>query len=324
MRRLALPLLALFAAGCLDLDFDPPHLIKEARIIGLRPEPPEAQFGEDVVFTTLIVDETGADLSEAPDVELRWTVCVSLAAIIRGAGLGAGSELDDDCREGGEDLIRLDTEGLPPNAARLPGAEVLAVVAQLMMPGPGGPMPEPVPGLEPGLIDSLLVVIAEVGVPLSVRLEVYRQGEQILVGFKRFAITMRADPTTNPPPPRFSLDGAFVSARDGDDPTLCVPEGDALTVEAGAEVALDPDDDEEAWLETYPVFNFDGVVQENEESAYYSWFVTAGSVADDITQRPNDDTTWTAPEEPGTYPLWVVVRDGHLGMSWCRVDVVVR
>lgn len=323
MRRLLPVLCVLLSTGCLDIDFDSPHLIQYERIIGLRAEPPEAQFGEDVVFTALVVDETGANLAMEPDVELRWSVCVSLAAIVRGAGLGAGSDLEDDCREGGDDLVRLSAEGLPPDSARLPGAAVVAVIAELMAPGGGGGLPS-IPGLDPGSARSLLTVIAEVGVPLSVRLEVYRQGELIQTGFKRFAIVMREDPTTNPPPPRFAFDGAFVSARGEGDPTRCVPEEGPIVLDAGAEIALDPDDDEEAWLETYPVFNFDGEVQENEESAYYSWFVTAGSMADDITQRPEDDTAWTTPEEPGTYPLWLVVRDGHLGMSWCQVDVEVR
>lgn len=327
MTRVHLTALAvtLLASGCLDIDFDPPHLIKTPRILAIQAEPPEVAFGGDVVFEALLVDFDGAPLADQPGVELVWTTCISLREVVAASGLGAGSGLDDNCDEGGDDLVRLETEGLPPGTALLPGTAFTRLLT--MLPMGGEPMPPPPGGgeVDPELIETLTTVIAEVGVPLRVRLEVFRDGELILSGFKRFAITQRADPTTNPPPPRAMIGDVWVSARDGDDPHRCDPEEGALPVVAPEEeIAIDPDDDEEAWLESYPVFALSNSIQINEESAYYSWFVNRGAMADDITQRPLDDTAWTAPEEPGVYPLWVVVRDGHLGISWCRAEIEVR
>ena len=154
--------------------------------------------------------------------------------------------------------------------------------------------------------------------------EAFRDGELIAFGFKRFAITQRASPTTNPPPPRFSVGDVWLSARGGGDPHVCAPEeGARPVVEAEAEVTITPEEGEEAWLEPYPVFALGNEIQLNEEQAYYSWFVTAGEMDDDVTQRPEREVIWTAPEEPGVYPLWLVVRDGHLGMSYCRAEIEV-
>ena len=326
-RSTAVLLAALFSlslgSGCIDANFDAPSLVKSPRILAIRAEPPELAFGEDVDFEALLLDGDGSPLAEQAGVELRWTVCLSLAEVVSAAGLGFNSGLEDTCNEGGPDLVRLDTEGLAPNAAHLPGTEFFRLLTMLPMggpppTGPGGEM------LDPTLTDTLTTIIAVVGVPLRVRLEVWRDGEMILSAFKRFAITQREDPTTNPPPPRFSVAEVWLSARDGADPHRCEPEeGARPMVTAGAEVTIVPSDDEDTWLESYPVYGLDGSMLINDESAYYSWFSTAGGFDDAITQIPNSDVVWTAPDEPGVYPIWVVVRDGHLGLGWCESEVEV-
>jgi len=312
---------ALALSGCFGTNFDPPHVVKTPRILGISAEPPEIAFGQDVLFEALLVDEDGSDLATAPGVELRFMVCVSLRAIVSAAGLGSGGQTDN-CSEGGDDLVRLETGGdLPPGSARLPGIALLRLAEGLSMGG------EPPPGeqaLDPELAQTLAAVIALVGVPLRLRLEVWRDGEPILVGTKRFAITQRAMPTTNPPPPRFRVGETWLSARDGEDPHLCAPEAEDAIVEAGAEITITPDENEEEWIETYPAIDLSAGLVTNDESAYYSWFSTGSAFSADITQRPLREVTWTAPEEPGTYPIWLVVRDGHLGASWCRAEVTVR
>mgnify|MGYP000078389882 CR=1 FL=1 len=50
--------------------------------------------------------------------------------------------------------------------------------------------------------------------------------------------------------------------------------------------------------------------------------VAGGSFDPEITLAPERATVWTTPRDAGVYPLWVVVRDGHLGTSGCRVGVV--
>ncbi len=320
MTRLIVALsVVLSASGCLGNNFDPPHLVKGPRILDIVAEPPEVPFGQDVYFEALTVDADGSNLATAEGVELRFMVCMSAAAIVSGAGLGFGQGLSDNCGEGGDDLVRLETGGdLPPGTARLPGTAFFRLLEDLMsMTGEGDEM------LDPQIAMTLTGIIAIVGVPLRLRLEIWRDGEQILTGFKRFAISQRTDLTTNPPPPRLAIGGVWVSARSGD-PRVCVPEeGATPIVIAATEVEITPDENEEEWIESYPVVGLDASVQINEESAYYSWFSIAGSFTSDITQRPERNVTWNAPEEPGRYPIWVVVRDGHLGSSFCRTEVEV-
>lgn len=318
-------LLALVGAtGCLDIDFEPQHLVQTPRILAISADPGESEFGSDVRFSALIRDSDGSDLLVQDDVELRWTVCLSTASIIRASGLGFGMSLDDNCAEGGDDLYVLTTEGLPSGEALLPGAAFLQLAASLPM---GGTMPPDGGGLvDPMLLETLTTVLGEVGIPLRVRLEVRRAGELILRGFKRFAIVARSQTTTNPPPPRFAVDGVWLSARvDGGNPRFCVPEDGARpVVAAGAEVELTPDPEDEIWMEEYPVFNLTGELQTNQESAYYSWFTTAGELSGDITQAPLRDLMWTAPEVSGVYPFWLVVRDGHYGIVWCQAEIEVE
>ena len=314
----ALALLPL--GGCLDINFDAPHLVKSDRILGIRVEPPEVPFGEDVRFEALLVSADGRPLTEDPEVTVRWTVCLSLAEIFSAAGLGASSDLTDTCGEGGPDLVVLEADPDHPERATIPGAAFFALAAQLPM---GGGME--VPGVDPELGDTLIAVLSEVGIAMRVRLEVRRGSELLFTGFKRFALAMREDLTSNPPPPRFAVNGVWLTARTGGNPRFCVPEeGEPPVVAPEAEADLTPDEDDAEWMETYPVFNLNGVIQQNRESAYYSWFSTAGAMSADITQAPNRDAVWTAPEEPGLYPIWLVVRDGHLGASWCLAEVEVR
>ncbi len=291
---------ALLASGCINTNFDPPYLVKGPRILDIRAQPPEVAFGQDVVFESLLVDGDGSDLSTAPGVELRYTVCLSAKAVLDATGLGFASNLTDNCAEGGSDSVHLETGGdLPPGGARLPGSAFSQLLTGLM--AAGGAVGDA--GVGSSLASTLLEVVGQVGVPLEVHLEVRRDGAPILTGFKRFAITQRPNPTTNPPPPRFSVDGAWLNARNGSDPHDCAPEGAMPSVQAGADITLHPDEHEDAWIESYPVFNLDGQIQTNHESAYYSWYSTGGKFSEAITQRPMRDVTWTAPDMPDTYPI---------------------
>ncbi len=324
-RALAVSVLSLlFASGCLDINFDPPSIIKGPRLLALSASPPEALFGEDVEFEVLAVAEGATDLTASDGITVRWSVCLSVEQIVDAAGLGGGAGFADDCPP--DQTLVLESPDGDPRRAVLPGEVLFGILSMIPMTPPDEPIPDPmIPGIDPSVLSSLATVIAEVGVPLAVRVEFLRDGETVIKGYKRFAITTRSGATLNPPPPRLSVGDLEVSARAfRADPHACVAEGGAVpSVVAGAEVTLAPDPLEDPWLETYPVFDLGGQIIENRETAYYSWFSTGGSFDPEISQRPNRDTIWTAPTEPGTYPLFVVVRDGHLGLSWCRVDVTV-
>ncbi|MCB9594472.1 MAG: hypothetical protein H6719_17195 [Sandaracinaceae bacterium] len=297
--------------------------MKGPRILAMRANPPEALFGEDVHFEALVVDATGEDLTSQPGVTVRWTVCLSLGQILEAAGLGGNSGFTDGCSP--EETLVLEEDGAP-NRAVLPGEVLMAVIAMIPMTPPDEPIPDPgIPGVDPGILSSLATVIAEVGVPLAARVDVSRDGEVLLSGYKRFAITTRSGATLNPPPPRFSIGDLELSARGGGDPHACVSaDGSIASAAVGEEVTLAPYALEEPWLEDYPVFDLGGEIIINSETAYYSWFSTGGAFSTEISQRPLRDSSWVAPDVAGTYPIFLVVRDGHLGLSWCRADVEVR
>jgi hypothetical protein len=181
------------------------------------------------------------DRPEVP-VGAEVTVGMSVREILVDSGLGFGTELEDDCRDGGQYLVRLETGGeLPPGTARLPGEAFLRLVEQLMQPGDER-------------LTALLRVTSEVGVPLRMRLEVWRDAAMILAGFKRFAIARREDLMTNPAVPRFAVDERWLTARGGGDPRICAPEdgGELPVVLAGSEVTLAPDPDEDPGSRAIP------------------------------------------------------------------------
>lgn len=315
--------LTLAVSACIDINFDPPQIIRGPRVLAMSANPPEALFGEDIHFEALVVDANGDDLSMQPGITTRWTVCLSLASTFGGAGLGGSVSLEDSCREGGPDLLVLENDG-GPDTAILRGELLIALLSMIPTTPPGGPDPM-IPGLDPHVLATLVTVIAEVGVAFRATFEVFRDSELIVHGYKRFALTTRSGATLNPPRPRFSIGELELSARGTGDPHECVSvDGSIASVAAGAEVTLAPYPLEEPWLESYPVFDLAGGLIENHESAYYAWYSTAGAFESAITQRPNRDNVWTAPEEPGMYPLFVVVLDGHLGQVWCRTSVEVR
>lgn len=158
-------------------------------------------------------------------------------------------------------------------------------------------------------------------------------------------------PGYNPPPPELSVrllraeedDAVWVTARGIDNPDnpfecrfceraldgSCAPTPRAMQLVPNERYVLDPIDvplDPDApgtWIERYTVLDLTGELVDGQEAAYYSFLSTDGSFERSKTRAPADETIWTTPDEPGSYPLWVIVRDGQAGMSACRLDVQV-
>lgn len=299
------PLFRMAAAGSLALlsmlgcghDFEPPSRVSGPRLLAVVVEPPEAQPGQDITFRALMANPDDEPLS------LLFRVDLSSAALAAGAGQTIGSPAAP---------LTLPSDG---PSARLSGAETSRAVEALLA---------QVEGALPGTPEHVVRYVYEhVGLPLTVELELRdAEGTVVLEGYKRFFLSPRPAAANNPPPPRFAIDGRWVRAfADGSD--TCIPEELAPEVRAGAIATLAPEPDEERWLETYPALDLEGELIEEQESAYYSWFSTAGEFASAITRPPQRDVAWTAPDEPGDYPIWLVVRDGHLGTSACRATVHV-
>jgi hypothetical protein len=66
------------------------------------------------------------------------------------------------------------------------------------------------------------------------------------------------------------------------------------------------------------------------EAIGVTWYATEGQLDDARTGRSADDeqassaNVWTAPDEPGTVHLWVVLRDDRGGTGWAALDLAVQ
>jgi hypothetical protein len=289
-------LIVLFLIGCGPSGFDPPTIVMGPRVLSIVSEPVEAAPGADFTFRPM--------LAQAEGVELTWAIDLSTRALAASAGQ---YQLGETAA-----AIELEWDG---ERALLSGGATQAAIDALF-----AELGEAPPGAPEAVVRE---VYETVGLTLVVNL-VGRDAEGAIVidAFKRVVLTPRADVTTNPPAPRFAIGGTWVSARGGE-PFVCAPESDAPVVSAGSVVILSPEPDE-TWIETFPSIDIEGRTVQGTEDAYYSWFSTAGAFSFATTRPPDRDVEWTAPEEPGTYPLWLVVRDGHLGGSACRAEVTVH
>jgi hypothetical protein len=304
--RAAPPLLALVGAllgGCIQ-PLDPASIVRTPRILAIVAEPPEARPGQDVVFRAMIAIPDGA----ARPLSLRWTSCVDPERLLAASGIRVDLGPDRPCDEA------ILAEDEPYVVA---GERTQAAIGELRMLAGFG-------GFNRQLVDRL---VGTVGLAYEVDVEVRDAAGTVLVaGYKRGAITTRDPPTTNPPPPAFRLDATAIVAT-GELFRCAAEDGSIVRAAAGSQVELAPilpeGAEEEPWLETFPIIDYTGGLLEGRENAYYSWFATAGSWTRETTRPPERSTVWRTPQEPGPQTLWLVVRDGHLGTSACRLEVEV-
>jgi hypothetical protein len=295
---------SLLLAGC-TAGLDPATIVKTPRILAIVADHPESAPGTDVAMTAMI-----SVPADAPrPLSLRWSACIDIAGTLDAQGFQVppDSPIPRDCNE----EILAEDEAFVIDGART--ATVAAILGA------------PIPGLDQF---DLPAVLATAGFPFFVDLEVRDADGTVLVsGYKRIAITTRATPTTNPPPPAFAVGddiraGATVVPFVCADPTMPMP-----IVLAGTQLVLQPilppGEEEESWLESFPIYDYSGGVTEARENAYYSWFATAGAIGAGTTRPPERKSLWEVPMEPGPQSIWLVVRDGHLGTSACRLDLMV-
>lgn len=295
--------LAWALAGCVSgPDFSEPSLVDRPRVLAVVADPPEVAPGEGSELSVLL-----AGFDDEP-FEVTWTACGAFSTMVGGA------QFDDQDRQAGcagEFAVPLGT-GM---RATLPGAATATLfdnldVVQAVL---GGELPIDVGG----------VVRDQVGISLTVELQV--ETENRVYRATKAVIVNQARQHTNPPLPRFSIDGTGLEAS-SDDPFRCVTDdGRAPSVTAGEEVTLAPfvSGEEEAWLEPYRVLTLQGEVEDRDERAFYSWYADAGEMTEEITKSPLRNNLWRTPGEPGCHRLWLVVRDGHGGTSACTTPVAV-
>ncbi len=325
-RHLAL-ILALVATGCIDPDFEPASRVSRPRVLAIVADRPEIAPGEDARLHAVVA---GADDAT---VEVRYWMCLGDGTLAAGGFGGAGAFGTQGAEQFGggvpdpgcdprnsftTPLVIEDGHAVLPGACPDPAApwQCTAGIASLFSTLGSSS------GAPPELVER---IVDTVGVAVTVSAELWVDGALAERAFKRVALTRRASPTINPPPPRFAVGDVWMSARGGADPHDCVPErGERPVVSGLAEVRLRPDPGDVDWIDTFPVVSVEGELIEGRENAFYSWFSTAGEFDPEISVAPERDTIWLSPDVDGVYPLWVVVRDGHLGTSACRAEVEVQ
>jgi hypothetical protein len=304
-------------AACIELpDFPDGNVVVEPRPLAIVADPPEARPGQSVQLSLL--------LSHAIDTsELQWRVCGEYFSF------GGGNQYGDG--ERGEGCGAEDPAFASGERAELPGLLSTALFANLDLAREvlGSTLPE-------GTID---LVRTRVGLPVLVEARLVH-GRRTLRATKRVLVSERADGNENPPPPRFTLGGELVIGVDDPDlPFTCAgASGRTPVVEANSDVELAPvvegsdagdpgadgeDEGDEPWLERYQVIDARGDLQDREETAFYSWYVSAGEIDPGTTKAPDRIATWRTPKEAGDHRVWLIVRDGHGGTSACVADVHV-
>lgn len=302
---LALAALAVCAAsvGCIE-DLDPKSVVKGPRILDIIAERPELNPGASTTLRVVLAGTTGTPT-------YRWFGCVSADATRNPNSLA-------NFGEGGAFAGCYDDAGATQPLGNGPTAGFTAppdILQRLQSASArfGSLLP-------PGALEAL---VRDIGITVGVAVEVTVDGVT-LKGYKRVIVSANTRPNTNPPPPRVRINSTWVSlpAEGGTD---CVPEdGSALRLPRSQNATLSPDSNEARWVDAYRVLTASGQLVDRTETAFYSWYVSGGSVGRGLTQSPTRDNYWAAPDAPGPQTLWIFLRDGHGGTSWCRVSVTVQ
>jgi len=325
MRSIVVAMIAwALGTGCIDDTLAPRSIVASDRVLAVVADRPIVGPGTDVRLSVMAVDEEGEPLVHGSDgISMQWSSCVREERVLA----LSGAQYEPDVASAGcGGRLSIDLETDTDGSAVLPGLVTAAAVAQIPMLAEGL-------GLPPELIATIL---EQSGVPITLQVRILRDDELRVTAFKRVLLTTREGEVlgTNPDPPRFRIDERWMSASGVTEAFRCVAEDGAVpSVGAGQNIILDPEEvildptpeqEDETWIERYTVLSVEGRFAEQWEAAFYSWFSTDGSFDQGVTRAPADEEIWTAPTETGTYPLWLVVRDGHGGTSACRTDVEVR
>ncbi len=339
-RLLALSLACVALSACFDPHFDRPSKIQTWRVLAVVADPPTVGVGRTVGLTPLVVDPNGERVTPRDGVVFEWLGCLRPERV---------PNLNSSTYE--TNIPGLACEGYPvlPLVPGPDGTASFFVGADSI---DAAVTPDNLQAAADALgvpIEFVQRILTDVGLTITIQLRVCDgpaggtacapDAEVFVSAFKRVLIMARDadDLARNPWPIRFGVrlrdapleDNEWLSAREVDEPFVCVSEsGEPITLEANTDYLLDPEDvnlepGPDTWVEEYTVVDAAGQFVQVNEGAFYSFYSTEGHIAFENTRAPTDEGVWTTPEEPGTYPVWVVVRDGHGGMAGCRADIVV-
>ena len=344
MRAALLALASVVLLSACNIDLDRISLVKTPRVLSIVADPPEAAPGEDVRFHVLAFDPAGRELRYA------YRRCIDPASFTGGITADEGDSdtgvmpiCDGDYVPGTGDTFIVQGADLQQLYDDLP---VFVAAAHLSA--------ESIEGLVSAIQLPLQVRVRITAIDPATGLET----APLITAVKTFGLTTRTPRTTNPPYVFFSVgDSLFLGGVDPNSfectlwagtPAPVFPASPPIGHGDPVAVPLVPRDNPFDWEETYPYIDYARTIQTGHEGAYYSWFTTSDvstpcvhsdchtiHEGDETTTvsssaRPDDpmtfltrDTFWELPSTPGTYHLWLVVRDGHLGESACHTTITV-
>jgi hypothetical protein len=321
MARVAwLLLAAVLVSGCPD-PLQPQQYVAELRVLAIRLDPPDARPGDEVTATALVVDEVGREWTTT------WYACetpISTADYFSASFDPAGSLCDDPERPFGHEI------GAGPSATFTVPESFLDDAGALLAAA----------GLDDGegSVDQLLTFI---GWHMRINVVAERtDGTDQVQAFKRLVVSGLGVGNTNPGAPVLYVQRDDV-ASEVEPPPATTPaptDGTCLAasspeqhVEQGEDYILTPVNLPEVY-EEYPQIDFLGETSVVSEELWFSWASTHLALRHHIT-RPGDPDNLFQPRRPryrdmgedtdgGMYvPIWVVVRDGRGGTSWCTQEL---
>jgi hypothetical protein len=292
-------LCALLASGCLPDVGDLASLITGPRLLAVRGNPPEAAPGVSVSYDGLAVSAAGT----TPDPAFFWAFCASPAALTDNGPVSPAC-LDDSVRPIGGPSAAAEAP-TPKDACALFGPDP-----------PPGSFRAHDPDETGGFYQPVRV---ELGTLTAIRLQRMPCDLPDAPVAAAIQLAQRYRPNRNPAlAPLNVTAGGILVARDA--------------IPAGASVQLST-----GWgqgdAETYVMFDpATSSVVERREGLSVSWFVTGGTLADEVTGRAEDDpapasttgTTWDAPAAGGVVHLWLVLRDSRGGVDFASYDLEVH
>jgi hypothetical protein len=306
MRALALALaLGVPALGCRPDLGDPVSIVTGPRILAVKGEPPEAKPGETATYRALVVSPAGT--AEKPP--LRWAFCASPLPLTENDAVSTAC-LGDGVRDLGGPSPTVDA-ATPLDACSLFGPDT--------PPGPFRPRdPDATGGFyQPVRAELDASTMGETPAITAFRLERVPCDLPAAPIAVAIQLAQSYQPNRNP-----TLAPLGASAAGAAIPLDAIPAGQRIQLATG-------------WgagdAETYVMFDPDTVsVVERREAMRVSWFVTGGSLADEVTGSAEDDpatttgTTWLSPATPGVIHLWLVLRDSRGGVDYAAYELAVR
>jgi hypothetical protein len=310
------PGLVLLAACAPELA-DTTTIVDEPRLLAARNEPAELPPDGEVTTSALWVDPTGT-LVEAP---LDWAFCTARKRFSEPGPVASACLVDES-----PDLVAFGS-----------GASATGTVPAIACRQFGPDAPDPLPGEAAGRpadpdgtggFYQPIRVRTDSGFALGeVRI---RCGLPGATPAQASEFAERYVANTNPAIEAMAGDGAPLVALEADPAAV-------TTIAAGATIELAvrwPSCTAPPCGGSEPYVWFDPVTRtlvDRREAMRVSWFATAGVFATGHAGTSEADAdlgtasgSWTAPSEPGTVHVWIVLRDDRGGTAWATLRFAVE